>query len=135
MDKSPAKAVSDMGQGLTAGSFSNILPNPADSMSSQVTQQLIARKVTHKTPQIKPSMPGLAMQSNTIPDNYSNDDKTNEVFALPLAGQRRKASEAGHSRAPSQAAKRQHLQNSSHKKASRDIGIYDLEMKKSQSAM
>jgi len=45
-------------------------------------------------------MPGLAMPSKNVPDNFSNDDKANEVFALPLAGQRRKASEAGHSSRP-----------------------------------
>ena len=36
--------------------------------------------------------------SNSIPDNYSQDDNKNgggEVFALPLVGRRRKASEAG----------------------------------------
>ena len=80
-------------------------------------------------------MPGLAMPSNTVPDNYSNDDKANEVFALPLAGQRRKASEAGHSSRPNaQPLKRQHLHNS-HKKESRESGINDLEMKKTKSAM
>jgi hypothetical protein len=63
-------------------------------MSSQATQ-VIAQKVTHKTPQIKPSVPGLTIADCHIHDNYSNDDKTNEVFALPIVGRRRKASEAG----------------------------------------
>ena len=35
------------------------------------------------------------MTGNTVPDNYSNDDKGTEQFALPLVGRRRKASEAG----------------------------------------
>lgn len=37
------------------------------------------------------------MMKETVPDNYSNDDKGNnkEVFAMPLVGRRRKASEAG----------------------------------------
>ena len=65
-----------------------------ESTSTQATQ-LIAHKVTHKTPQIRPSEPGLAMATETVPDNYSNDDKGNEVFALPLVGRRRKACEAG----------------------------------------
>ena len=64
-------------------------------MSTQYTQPL-AQRVTHKTPNIKPSVPGLAMMhNNVIPDTYSNDDRTNEGFALPLVGRRRKASEAG----------------------------------------
>ncbi len=75
------------------------------------------------------------MPGNSVPDNYSNDDKTTEVFALPLVGQRRKASEAGH-RPPSSQLKRQHLQNNSHKKGAREAGnIYDLEMKRTQSAV
>ena len=51
--------------------------------------------MTHKTPQIRPSQPSLTVPNNIAPDNYSNDDKQNEVFALPLVGMRRKASEAG----------------------------------------
>ena len=35
---------------------------------------------------------------NNIPDNYSDADKKNEVFAMPLVGKRRKASEAGYSK-------------------------------------
>ena len=58
---------------------------------------MIAQKVTHKTPQIKPSDPGF-IGKNIVPDNYSNDDKGAEQFALPLVGRRRKASEAGFSR-------------------------------------
>ena len=41
--------------------------------------------------------------SNSIPDNYSNDDNkknVGEVFALPLVGRRRKASEAGFAAKP-----------------------------------
>jgi len=70
-------------------------------MSTQCfTAQPSFQKVTHKTPQIKPSAPGLTMMmgmSNAIPDNYSQgDDKKNGGFALPLVGRRRKASEAGY---------------------------------------
>lgn len=65
-------------------------------MSSQATHTNF-QKVFHKTPQIKPSDPGLSMQVAAIPDNYSNDDKKNEVFALPIVG-KRKACEAGLSR-------------------------------------
>lgn len=86
-------------------------PLPHESTSTQATQNMIAQKVTHKTPQIKPSQPRLAMPSDTLPDNYSNDDKGNEVSALPLVGTRRKVSEAGFSR-PAQMTKRPHLQNS-----------------------
>jgi|Transcript_35510 hypothetical protein len=95
-DKSPVKATSELAAGTTA--FSSANQAHPDSISTQATQQLIAQKVTHKTPQIKPSEPSLAIAGNTIPDNYSNDDKGNEVFALPLVGRRRKACEAGFSK-------------------------------------
>ena len=75
-DKSPVKASSELG-GLGTTQFfssSNTQGNP-DSISTQATQKLIAHKVTHKTPQIKPSDPGLAMTGISVPDNYSNDDK------------------------------------------------------------
>ena len=49
------------------------------------------------------------MSGNTVPDNYSNDDKATEQFALPLVGRRRKASEAGFSKG-NQQLKRQHTQ-------------------------
>ena len=51
------------------------------------------------------------MPGNVIQDTYSNDDKTNEGFALPLAGRRRKAIEAGIPKPPihHQQSKRQHL--------------------------
>jgi hypothetical protein len=74
------------------------------------------------------------MADNNIPDTYSNDDKQkNEVFALPLAGKRRKASEAGFSRAHHQQQKRPHLQGS-HKKEVRDSEFTNpLEMKRTKS--
>jgi hypothetical protein len=73
------------------------------------------------------------MADNNIPDTYSNDDKQkNEVFALPLAGKRRKASEAGFSRAHHQQQKRPHLQGS-HKKEVRVNDLANLEMKRTKS--
>ena len=97
-DTSPIKPVSDMGAFPTAGSSGNFLNNPDDRLTQTSKPQV--QKVTHKTPQIKPSVPSLAMADNAIPDTYSNDDKTNEGFALPLVGRRRKASEAGLSKPP-----------------------------------
>ena len=38
------------------------------------------------------------MPTEIVPDNYSTDDRGNEGFAKPLAGRRRKASEAGFTR-------------------------------------
>jgi len=73
------------------------------------------------------------MADNNIPDTYSNDDKQkNEVFALPHVGRRRKASEAGFSRAPYQQPKRPHLQGS-HKKEVKDAEFTNLEMKRTKS--
>lgn len=104
-------------------------------MLSQSTQ-VVAQKL-HKTPQIKPSVPGLTISGNTIPDNYSNDDKANEGFALPLVGSRRKASEAGFSKpTAAQQLKRQHCQNQQHavRRDQCDIETGGLEMKKTKSA-
>ena len=65
--------------------------------------------VAHKTPQIKPSAPELAMHGTSVPDNYSNDDKKNEVFALPLVGKRRKAHEANLSKLTNLPSKRSNV--------------------------
>lgn len=76
-----------------------------DSISTQCTATQAAAhhnsKVVnhHKTPQIKPSAPGLTMMH--ISDNFSQEGgycggMKNEDFALPLVGRRRKASEAGY---------------------------------------
>lgn len=98
--------------------------------------------MTHKTPQIKPSDPGLAMTGNTVPDNYSNDDKGAEQFALPLVGRRRKASEAGMKQAPHQ-LKRQHTQGNGNRKEMRESAVAAIansadnsavEMKRTKSA-
>ena len=81
-NKSPLKAISDYGPLPTAGSSGNYLNNQADLISSQSTQVVKAastRIVAHKTPQIKPSVPGLSMPGNSIiPDTYSNDDGGNK---------------------------------------------------------
>ena len=106
-DKLPAKAISDLGSttAKTVGVSSQAIINAHDSISTQCTAQPLVQKVTHKTPQIKPSAPGLSMMPNcdSIPDNYSNDDnnkKDGKGFALPLVGRRRKASEAGFAAKP-----------------------------------
>lgn len=66
-----------------------------DTMSTQCTQTL-ANKVTHKTPQLKPSVANLAIGNSLVPDTFSNDDKPqNDNFALPLVGQRRRPCDAG----------------------------------------
>ena len=77
-------------------------------------------------------MPGLAMPTETIPDNYSNDDKGNEGFALPLVGRRRKASEAGFRGSATQ-NKRQNLQNTVAVSKSKDEQLQRVEMKRTQS--
>ena len=72
-----------------------------------------------------------------ISDNYSQEGcgtkGNNEVFALPLVGRRRKASEAGYASKPSttQASKRQHKKDSV--VAGPDANVA-LEMKKTKSA-
>ena len=113
LDKSPAKASSDFGPNTatTAGTVQNA--HQDSSISTQgCTQQPKLLRVAHKTPQIKPSAPGLTMMmgmSNTIPDNYSQDDKKNDGFALPLVGRKRKVSEACYANKPVQTGKRQHV--------------------------
>ena len=49
------------------------------------------------------------MHGTSIPDNYSNDDKKNEVFALPLVGKRRKAHEANLTKLINQPNKRSNV--------------------------
>ena len=90
-------------------------------MSSQNTNAAV-QKLTHKTPQIKPAMPGsLSMAHRGAPDTYSNDDKQNEGFALPLVGKRRKACEAGFNQKPAEPLKRSNVsqQGQPHKKEAR----------------
>ena len=97
-NRSPMKAVSEMGQFPTAGSSGNYLNNQADYNSSQGREVVKGiGVVTHKTPQIKPSVPGLSMPADpNMLDTYSNDDGGNnkqngQVFALPLVGKRRRS--------------------------------------------
>ena len=93
VDKSPAKPRSEIGPHAMVGSNNGNI-NVQESMSTECTNpQQVVQKVVHKTPQIKPSVCGLANQ--TIPDNYSDNDKKNDDFALPLVGKKRRSSNAG----------------------------------------
>ena len=68
------------------------------------------------------------MHGTSIPDNYSNDDKKNEVFALPLVGRRRKAHEANLNKLINLPSKRSNALGPK----KNDIG--SLEMKRTKSA-
>ena len=74
------------------------------------------------------------MATETVPDNYSNDDKGNEVFALPLVGRRRKACEAGFKGPGGPQPKRQNQQSSAVANKVKDEQIPRVEMKRTQSA-
>ena len=72
------------------------------------------------------------MHGTSIPDNYSNDDKKNEVFALPLVGRRRKAHEANLNKLINLPNKRSNVLGS--KKEEKKNDLSNLEIKRTKSA-